>query len=262
MRASMTCFCRWARYAGEDNRENNEINAGALLFTEHRAHVRGVLIWLPLLASSAHSWFGRHGLGKVRIASVERNGWLVPKLLVLTFIASTGIGVFEVGLALRGKQELGLMPYQIAIMFSECSLVMFLMHAIIFSPRFKPDLTRWLISPAGHACRRLASRAAGFGFCTDVNGCRWCCCQRGRSVSDSDLLDFHEGRERTRLGIGQTDGGGKFGCHNRFGGRRNPLQYSCLSWRLFCFRRRTRCAWLCVEPRVAACACASQSQRW
>ena len=84
---------------------------------------------------------------KVRIASAERDGWLVPKLLVLTFIASTGIGVFEVGLALRGKQELGLTPYQIAIMFSECSLVMFLMQAIIFSPRFKPDLTRWLISP-------------------------------------------------------------------------------------------------------------------
>ena len=87
-------------------------------------------------------------LKKATIALVDSSGWLVPKLLVLTFIASTGIGVFEVGLALRGKQELGLTPSQIAIMFSECSLVMFLMQAIIFSPGFKPDLTRWLIPPA------------------------------------------------------------------------------------------------------------------
>ena len=80
--------------------------------------------------------------------SVHKIAWLVPKLLTLTFIASAGIGVFEVGLALRGKQELGLTPYQIAAMFTECSLVMFVMQAIIFSPWVKPDTTRWLIAPA------------------------------------------------------------------------------------------------------------------
>ncbi|WP_439955329.1 hypothetical protein, partial [Klebsiella pneumoniae] len=51
--------------------------------------------------------------------------WLVPKLLFLAFIVSAGVGVFDVGLALRGKQELGLTQYQIALMFTECSLVMF-----------------------------------------------------------------------------------------------------------------------------------------
>ena len=91
---------------------------------------------------------GRDYLKTSEPNSVDETGWLVPKLLILTFIGSTGIGAFEVGLALRGKQELGLTPYQIAMMFSECSLVMFLMQAIIFSPGFKPDLTRWLISPA------------------------------------------------------------------------------------------------------------------
>ena len=78
----------------------------------------------------------------------KKKTWLVPRLLVLTFIVSSGIGVFEVGLALRGKQELGLTPTQIALMFTECSLVMFLMQAIVFSPQFKPDMTRWLIAPA------------------------------------------------------------------------------------------------------------------
>ena len=81
-------------------------------------------------------------------AALDRTVWVVPKLLILTFIVSAGVGVFEVGIALRGKQELGLTPYQIALMFTECSLVMFAMQAIVFSPWFKPDATRWLIAPA------------------------------------------------------------------------------------------------------------------
>jgi len=88
-------------------------------------------------------------------ASVEEVAWLVPKLLLLTFIVSAGVGAFEVGLALRGKQALGLTAYQIALMFAECSLVMFVMQAIVFSPLFKPDKTRWLIAPA------LAALATG-----------------------------------------------------------------------------------------------------
>lgn len=39
------------------------IIAGALLFTEHRAHVFGVLIWLPLLACPFMHLFMRHGHG-------------------------------------------------------------------------------------------------------------------------------------------------------------------------------------------------------
>lgn len=74
--------------------------------------------------------------------------WIVPKLLSLAFIVSAAVGVFEVGLALRGKQELGLTQYQIALMFTECSLVMFVVQAIVFSPWVKPDTTRWLIAPA------------------------------------------------------------------------------------------------------------------
>jgi predicted MFS family arabinose efflux permease len=92
---------------------------------------------------------------KTKYISVNKATWLVPKLLILTFIVSTSIGVFEVGLALRGKQELGFTPYQTALMFTECSLVMFAMQAIIFSPWVKPDTTRWLIAPS------LAVLAAG-----------------------------------------------------------------------------------------------------
>ena len=64
--------------------------------------------------------------------AVDKATWLVPKLLILTFIVSAGVGAFEVGLALRGRQELGLSAYQIALMFTECSLVMFVMQALVF----------------------------------------------------------------------------------------------------------------------------------
>jgi predicted MFS family arabinose efflux permease len=88
-------------------------------------------------------------------ADLSASRWLVPKLLTLAFIVSAGVGVFEVGLALRGKRELGLTQYQIALMFTECSLVMFVVQSIVFSPWIKPKTTRWFIAPA------LAILAAG-----------------------------------------------------------------------------------------------------
>ena len=97
----------------------------------------------------------REALPKPNSRSAEIHEQLVPRLLALSFVVSAGVGVFEVGLALRGKQDLGLTPYQIAMMFTECSLVMFVVQAIVFSPLVKPEITRWLIAPA------LAMLAAG-----------------------------------------------------------------------------------------------------
>jgi hypothetical protein len=37
--------------------------AGALLFTEHRAHVLGLLVWLPLFACPLMHLFMHHGHG-------------------------------------------------------------------------------------------------------------------------------------------------------------------------------------------------------
>ena len=86
---------------------------------------------------------------------------------------SGGVGVFEVGLALRGKQELGLTPYQIAMMFTECSMVMFAVQAIAFTPWFKPEMTRWLIAPALAvlaAALFLVPRASDFALMLVVIG--------------------------------------------------------------------------------------------
>ncbi len=73
---------------------------------------------------------------------------LMPRMLALAFIVSAAVGVFEVGLALRGKQELGLTQYQVAAMFTECSLVMIIVQTIVFSPWIKAETTRWFIAPA------------------------------------------------------------------------------------------------------------------
>jgi hypothetical protein len=48
------------------------IIAGALLFTEHRAHVLGALIWLPLLACLLMHVFMHHGHGGRGHPSNER----------------------------------------------------------------------------------------------------------------------------------------------------------------------------------------------
>ena len=73
---------------------------------------------------------------------------LIPRMFALAFIVSAAVGVFEVGLALRGKQELGLTQYQVAAMFTECSLIMIIVQTIVFAPWIKAETTRWFIAPA------------------------------------------------------------------------------------------------------------------
>lgn len=81
-----------------------------------------------------------------RLTTLEHR--LLWRLLLLAFVVAASVGVFEVGLVLRGQSELGLTPYQTATMFTECSLVMFIVQAIVFSPLVKPESTRWLVTPA------------------------------------------------------------------------------------------------------------------
>ena len=126
-----------------------------------------------VVAFAVPSRVGQETSAPAAKSSVRRDAAIVPRLLALTFIVSAGVGVFEVGLALRGKQELGLTPYQIALMFTECSLVMFVMQAIVFSPRVKPAMTRWLIAPALTVLAGgllLVPRASGFVLMLTVIG--------------------------------------------------------------------------------------------
>lgn len=69
------------------------------------------------------------------------------RLLALSFIVSAGVAIFEVGLALRGQEEAGLDPGQVAVMFMVCGLVMLVAQALVFSPWVKPASTRWALGP-------------------------------------------------------------------------------------------------------------------
>lgn len=68
------------------------------------------------------------------------------RLMTIAFLTALAIGVFEVGLALRGA-ALGLGAAHIGAMFAECSLVMAIVQALVFSPLIRPELTRWLFAP-------------------------------------------------------------------------------------------------------------------
>jgi MFS family permease len=125
------------------------------------------LLAIPLAATAALAlpvavsiWFTVPGAShtaphRLKSAAAGGSARVVLKLLSLAFIVSGAVGVFEVGLALRGKQELGLSQGQIALMFTECSLVMIVVQTLVFSPLVKPATTRWLFTPA------LAVLAAG-----------------------------------------------------------------------------------------------------
>lgn len=139
----------------------------------HRAFARragGACRWKPLgtpsrqLAGNAIAHGDRPGRDRGRVGAfppssgtrresgdastdatqLERRAML--RLLVIALVTALAIGVFEVGLALRGK-VLGLDAAHIGIMFAECSLVMAVVQALVFSPLIKPELTRWFIAP-------------------------------------------------------------------------------------------------------------------
>jgi DHA1 family multidrug resistance protein-like MFS transporter len=80
---------------------------------------------------------------------VEKHGdrAVMLRLWAIAFVTSVAIGTFEVGLSLRGKQILGMDASRIGMLFSECSLVMFVVQALVFSPLVKPERTRWLLTP-------------------------------------------------------------------------------------------------------------------
>lgn len=80
---------------------------------------------------------------------------VMHRLWIVAFVTALAVGSFEVGLALRAKQSLGLDAAHIGAMFAECSLVMFIVQALVFSPLMDPARTRWFIWPA------LALLAAG-----------------------------------------------------------------------------------------------------
>ena len=87
--------------------------------------------------------------GESQLAEIERRRdcAVMSRLWVIAFVTAVAIGAFEVGLSLRGKQTLGLDAARVGMMFAECSLVMFVVQTLVFSPLIKPEVTRWFLTP-------------------------------------------------------------------------------------------------------------------
>jgi MFS transporter, DHA1 family, multidrug resistance protein len=115
------------------------------------------LLALPFLLSAGLALVGAGGILAIERGSASprlppsrestnRQRATGTHLLLLTGFVATGIAAFEVALALRGR-ALGMTPYQVGIMFAECSLIMFAVQALVFSPFMAPSSTAKLIVP-------------------------------------------------------------------------------------------------------------------
>lgn len=79
----------------------------------------------------------------------EGDEWpLILRLWCIVFTTAAAVGAFEVGLSLQGKQTLGMDAFQVGMMFTECGLVMLVVQAMVLSPLIRPQITRWLLTPA------------------------------------------------------------------------------------------------------------------
>ncbi|WP_168879370.1 MFS transporter [Rhizobium sp. P28RR-XV] len=94
----------------------------------------------------------------------------LPRLLAISFVTALAVGAFEVGLSLRGVQDLEMNTYRLGLMFTECALVMLIAQSIVFSPLVRPESTRWLVAPSlailavGVAAVPFASSAVGIAI--------------------------------------------------------------------------------------------------
>lgn len=70
----------------------------------------------------------------IRDNEQERDMPSLMWLLALSLLVMLGLGSFEVGMALMGKQVLNLQPREIGWMFFECSLVMILVQIFVLAP--------------------------------------------------------------------------------------------------------------------------------
>ncbi|GLS36220.1 tetracycline resistance MFS efflux pump [Mesorhizobium tianshanense] len=98
-------------------------------------------------------WFALPGNLLPRVPAAARNrgsSMFAPgelRLLALAAVAAAGLGAFEVGLTLRNV-ELAMGPAALGLMFATCSVVMFGVQGLVFSPLVKPSAARLLVAPA------------------------------------------------------------------------------------------------------------------
>ncbi len=72
----------------------------------------------------------------------------VNPLLLLALLGMFGLGSFEVSVALHGQQILNLNPFQIGMLFVECSLMMVIVQVWLFTPLTRHFSFAQIVTPA------------------------------------------------------------------------------------------------------------------
>ena len=120
--------------------------------------------------------------GTVTRPQAARNASSVSILLLLALLGMFGLGVFEVAIALQGKQVLGLDPLQIGLIFMECSLVMVAVQVLVFSPLTRRVGFRFIIAPA------FLAMTVGVGLLPSVTDLDWLMLLVGLFAAGSGIL--------------------------------------------------------------------------
>lgn len=105
---------------------------GMVLLPLYVAALLGLPVWIGVFGSVPN--VAGNSLPRIRRAGAARvpPGRRLLILLALDLIATFGLGGFEVGITLQGRQSLGLDVSATGIMFAECSLVMLLVQAAVY----------------------------------------------------------------------------------------------------------------------------------
>jgi len=93
---------------------------------------------------------GGRVIGRLLVTKNRATSTFVPgeiRLLALASVAAAGLGAFEVGLTLRNN-ELAMTSAELGLTFATCSVVMFAVQGLVFSPFVKPAVTKVLVAPA------------------------------------------------------------------------------------------------------------------
>lgn len=101
----------------------------ALALPFYAAAMLSGAVWL-----AAYRFLSESELLGIRDSEPERAVPSLMWLLALSLLVMLGLGSFEVGMALLGKQVLNLQPREVGWMFVECSLVMILVQIFVLAP--------------------------------------------------------------------------------------------------------------------------------
>jgi MFS family permease len=107
----------------------------------------GLVLLAVLMISTLVPGTAQRAGGQLPTPEKRYDGTVMLRLWIIAFVTALAIGAFEVGLSLRGKLVLGMDASRIGMLFAECSLVMFVVQALVFSPLIKPGTTRLFLAP-------------------------------------------------------------------------------------------------------------------